>query len=136
MECSFSKDEVLVCLEMSLKTDLTTIRPKQTLKTRITILLVTFIVELEQLKTKGYHIAGSNLKLEWSVLRIVCQCGKCVSTSAAGAKPKDLLGITFGTHRFWGFSTMYMHPKILRPRALFYRTDCTPSFKFITHALQ
>ena len=64
MESSNSKDEVLVCLEMSLKTDLTTIRPKQTLKTRITILLVTFIVELEQLKTKGYHIAGSNLKLE------------------------------------------------------------------------
>ena len=64
MESSNSKDEVLVCLEMSLKTDLTTIRPKQTLKTRTTILLVTFIIESKQLKTKGYHIAGSNLKLE------------------------------------------------------------------------
>ena len=28
-----------------------------------------------------------------------------------------------------------MHPLILRPRALFYRTDCTRRFKFLTHAL-
>ena len=28
-----------------------------------------------------------------------------------------------------------MHPLILRPRALFYRTDCTRRSKFLTHAL-
>ena len=28
-----------------------------------------------------------------------------------------------------------MHPLILRSRALFYRTDCTRRFKFLTHAL-
>ena len=29
-----------------------------------------------------------------------------------------------------------MHPLILRPRALFYRTDCTRRSKFLTHALE
>jgi hypothetical protein len=28
-----------------------------------------------------------------------------------------------------------VHPLILRPRALFYRTDCTRRSKFLTHTL-
>ena len=42
--------------------------------------------------------------------------------------------ITFSTRRFWG-SKYYLHPRILRPRALFYRIDCTRRSKFLTHAL-
>jgi len=35
-------------------------------------------------------------------------------------KPADLWGITFCTRWFWGFY-YYVHPLILRPRALFYK---------------
>ena len=51
-----------------------------------------------------------------------------------GHKPVDLWDITFWSHWFWG-SKYYWHPWILRPRALFYRTDCTSRSKFIMHAL-
>ena len=49
-------------------------------------------------------------------------------------KPVDLWDITFCTRRFWG-SKYYWHLQILRPRALFYRTDCTRRSKFLTHDL-
>ena len=41
----------------------------------------------------------------------------------------------FAPTDFEAFSTTYVHPLILRPRALFYRTDCTRRFKLLTHAL-
>ena len=47
-------------------------------------------------------------------------------------KPADLWDITFCTHWFWGFS-YYVHLLILKPRALFYRTDCTCRSKFLTY---
>ena len=48
---------------------------------------------------------------------------ECVNTGAAGAQTRRSLG-----HHL-------LHPLILRPRALFYRTDCTRRSKFLTHAL-
>ena len=36
---------------------------------------------------------------------------------------------------FEAFSTRYLHMRILKPRTLFYRTDCTRRSKFLTHAL-
>ena len=49
-------------------------------------------------------------------------------------KPVDLQNITFCTRGFLG-SKYYWHPQILRPRALFYRTDCTCRSKFLTHTM-
>ena len=49
---------------------------------------------------------------------------ECVRTGATGA----------GTRRSLGHHLL--HPLILRPRALFYRTDCTRRSKFLTHALK
>ena len=49
-------------------------------------------------------------------------------------KPADLWDITFCTRWFWGFQ-YYVHPLILRPRAVFHRTDCTRRSKILTHAL-
>ena len=37
---------------------------------------------------------------------------------------------------FEAFSTRYWHLQILKPRALFYRTDCTRRSKFLTRALR
>ena len=48
---------------------------------------------------------------------------ECVRTGAAGACNRRSLG-----HHL-------LHPLILSPRALFYRTDCTRRSKFLTHAL-
>ena len=48
---------------------------------------------------------------------------ECVSTGAAGARTRRSL-----EHHL-------LHPLILRPRALFYRTDGTRRTKFLTHAL-
>ena len=49
---------------------------------------------------------------------------ECVSTGLAGARTRRSLG-----HHL-------LHPLILRPRALFDRTDCTRRSKFLTHTLQ
>ena len=49
-------------------------------------------------------------------------------------KPVDLWDIALCTRRFWG-SKYFWHLRILRPIALFYRTDCTPRYKFLMHAL-
>ena len=50
-------------------------------------------------------------------------------------KPIDLWDNTFCIRGLW-VSKNYWHPRILRPRTLFYRTDCTPRSKFlINHAL-
>ena len=48
---------------------------------------------------------------------------ECVSTGAAGAQTCSSLG-----HH-------PLHPQILKSRALFYRTDYTRRYKFLTHAL-
>ena len=48
-------------------------------------------------------------------------------------EPVDLWDINFCTHGFRG-SSYYWHPQILRPRDLFYRTDCTHSSKIIPNA--
>ena len=63
---------------------------------------------------------------------------ECVSTGAAGTR----------THRSLGHHLLHplilrllvlcmciVHPLILRPRALFYRTDCICRSEFLTHAL-
>ena len=52
-------------------------------------------------------------------------------------KPVHLWDITFYTRRFWGSKYLLLvhHPQLLKPRALFYRTDCTRRSKFLTHAL-
>ena len=46
----------------------------------------------------------------------------------------DLWDITFCNRGFLG-PKYYWHLQILRPRALFYKTDCTRRSKFLTHAL-
>ena len=48
-------------------------------------------------------------------------------------EPVDLWDINFCTHGFRG-SSYYWHPQILRPRDLFYRTDCIHSSKIIPNA--
>ena len=48
---------------------------------------------------------------------------ECVRAGAAGSRTRRSLG-----HHL-------LHPLILRPRALFYSTDCTRRSKFLTHSL-
>ena len=62
----------------------------------------------------------------WSFLHSIpkeCSNRECVSTGAVGEQTCRSLG-----HHL-------LHPMILRPRALFYRTDCTHISKFLTHTL-
>ena len=61
------------------------------------------------------------LTISW---REDAQARECVSKGTAGAQTRRSLG-----HRL-------LHPLIMRPRALFDRTDCTRRSKFLTHTLQ
>ena len=84
--------------------------------------------------SKSWWIYSRLLPTE-SEICITDQLGhrECVSTSAEGARTHRSLGHHLFTRWFWGF-WYYVHPLVLRPRALFY-TDCTRRFKFLTHAL-
>ena len=68
------------------------------------------------------------------VLRTSWVTGNALALVKRVHEPAYLWDITFCTRWFWGF-WYYVHPLVLRPRALFYRTDCTRRSKFLTHAL-
>ena len=55
-------------------------------------------------------------------MRTIYQIRECVRAGAAGSRTRRYLG-----HHL-------LHPLILRPRALFYRTDCTRRTKFLCNA--
>ena len=55
-------------------------------------------------------------------------CRGCTKPQIFGKSP-------FAHTDFEVFITKYLHPLILRPRALFYRTDYTRRSKFLTHVL-
>ena len=55
-------------------------------------------------------------------------CSGCTNPQIFGISP-------FAPADFEAFSTPNVNPLILRPRALFYRTDCTRRCKFLTHTL-
>ena len=63
-----------------------------------------------------------------------CFYNFCKHIFTSTNKPVDFWDIALCTRRFWG-SKYYWHLQILRPIALFYRTDCTPRYKFLMHAL-
>ena len=60
---------------------------------------------------------------------------ECVSTGAAGAQTRRSLGHHL-LHPLILRLLYYVHPLILRPTTLFYRTDCTRRSKFLTHTLE
>ena len=60
---------------------------------------------------------------------------ECVRTGAEGAQTRRSLGHHLLHPLILRLLVLYVHPLILRPRALFYRTDCTRRSKFLTHAL-
>jgi hypothetical protein len=78
-------------------------------------------------ETIGVLIWGSNM-----VSNI--QTGNALARVQRVHAPTDLWDIAFSTRWFWGFY-YYLHPLILRPKALFYRRDRTRRSKFLTHAL-
>ena len=69
------------------------------------------------------HLEEETPVIRFLVININCVVREYVSTGAACPK----------THRFLGHHLL--HPKILRHRALFDRTDCIRRFKFLMHAL-
>ena len=81
-----------------------------------------------QIESSTYIFITDSLVLNFKIIfwnfqgKMVLLYRECVSTGAAGAQTRRSLG-----HHL-------LQPQILRPRALFYRTDCRS--KFLMHALK
>ena len=99
---------------------------------------------------KSFDSGPSKTRATFSNLQLrVCPCHyqsimvnpinprECVSTGAAGAQTHRSLEHHLLHPQILGLLVLltYMHPLILRPRALFYRAGCTRRSEFLRHAL-
>ena len=71
--------------------------------------------------------------LAWILRNRTHLCALWQGMRQHGCRNPQIFGTSpFAPADFEAFSTIYVHPLILRPRALLYRTDCTRRSQFLT----